>query len=72
MAACDCCAHALHWPQVTKRQYSMGCNWCAARYLRDGGEADIAKWEMYGVDVNEVNELRRQGEFIDPEIRKRK
>jgi hypothetical protein len=63
---------AMQYPGLTKRSYSMGCAYCAARYLRDGGEDDLSKWERYGVSVREAHALRMQGEFIDPELKKRK
>lgn len=68
---CDCCLTAMNYPDLTRKQYSMGCNYCAARYLAHGGEADVSKWEHYGVDVNTVNELRQQGELIDPELKRK-
>lgn len=69
---CDCCLTAMQYTDLTKKTYSMGCNWCAARYLNDGGEADISKWECYGVNPQEVNELRASGELIDPSLKRRK
>lgn len=66
---CDCCALKVQYPDLTKRTYSQGCNYCAARYLHDGGEADITKWSVYGVDPDTVNALRRRGELIDPAVR---
>lgn len=70
--SCDCCELALNYPDLTVRRYSQGCNWCAARYLSRGGQADIRKWACYGVDPRRANELRRMGELIDPDLKRRK
>lgn len=70
--SCDCCLLAMNYPDLTRKTYSMGCNYCAARYQHNGGESDLTKWVPYGIDLNVVNRLRRDGEFIDPELKKRR
>lgn len=51
----------------------MGCDYCAARYMHDGGQDDIAKrWAMYGVDQKRAHKLRAEGTLIDPELKRRK
>lgn len=68
---CDSCLTAMQFPDLTKRQYSMGCAWCGARYLRDGGQ-HIGDWERLGISAREAHALRAEGQFIDPELKRRK
>jgi hypothetical protein len=69
---CECCQLAANMPELTRRSYSMGCVWCAARYVAHGGEHDIARWVVYGVDAKEATTLRLNGEFHEPDLKQRK
>ena len=69
---CDCCVTHLEYPELTKKTYSMGCNWCAARYVANGGKEDIANWSRNGVDVRQATQLRLSAEFVNPEIKERR
>jgi hypothetical protein len=78
----------MQYPSLTKRTYSMGCDYCAARYLRDNADGvvrregfddeevrsapDITKWTVYGVDEKRAYLLKAEGVFIDPELKQRK
>lgn len=68
--SCDCCATAMQFTSLTRNQYSMGCVFCLARYLRDGGKHE-KDWERYGVSVREGYTLRAEGVFVDPELKRR-
>lgn len=68
---CDDCITAMNHPALPVKRFSMGCNYCAARYLMAGGQDDVSTWAYYGVDHNVVNELRQQGELIDPELKRK-
>lgn len=68
---CDCCLLAMNYPDLTRKTYSMGCNYCGARYLANGGE-HIGDWEKYGGSVKLATQLQMQGELIDPELKRRK
>lgn len=70
--ACDCCALFIAYPGLTKKTYSMGCDWCAARYIAHGGKDDIAeRWVRYGVNERRATQLRLAGEFVDPELKRK-
>lgn len=69
---CDCCNIALHYPDLTKKTYSMGCVYCGARHLRDWPDRDISAWEYYGVTYKQASEARQQGEFFEPQLRRRR
>lgn len=71
LGPCDCCTTALNYPDLTRKTFSLGCVYCGARYLANGGK-HISDWERYGVSVKSATEAQLQGELIDPELKKRK
>lgn len=69
---CDCCELFIEHPSLTKKTYSMGCDWCAARYIAHGGKDGIERWVRYGVNEKRATQLRLSGELVDPELKRRK
>lgn len=68
---CDSCLTAMNYPDLTRRQYSTGCIYCAARYIRDGGK-ELSDWGRHGINERDAYAMRAEGVFVDPELRRRK
>lgn len=70
--ACEPCETGRNHPDAPTRQYSTGCVYCGARYLRDGGKHP-EDWEKYcGIPMKQLHEAHMQGEFVEPRERKKK